>query len=176
MTIPFSVFKRVLPLPSENWSDFADIWFCHNHGGEGHNHWLVFLVFIYLVLIMKYFYDYDNSVVIHLHIKWILSFHAVILLQNLFIQNSEIYVLGLRTVWSVDFTSWLMLVRHGSVPSVLLEISWFVEGVAIFWVLSREVNTTIAVQNRLATFHKLWTLEQSIYLFVYIIKNILSKN
>ncbi|XP_076438862.1 E3 ubiquitin-protein ligase E3D-like [Babylonia areolata] len=26
-----SAFKRVLPLPSENWSDFADIWFCHNH-------------------------------------------------------------------------------------------------------------------------------------------------
>jgi len=35
---PSCVFKRVLPLPSENWSDFADIWFCHNHGGEGHNH------------------------------------------------------------------------------------------------------------------------------------------
>ncbi|PVD30892.1 hypothetical protein C0Q70_10167 [Pomacea canaliculata] len=26
-----SVFKRVLPLPSENWSDFADNWFCHKH-------------------------------------------------------------------------------------------------------------------------------------------------
>lgn len=26
-----SFFKRILPLPSENWSDFADIWFCHNH-------------------------------------------------------------------------------------------------------------------------------------------------
>ncbi|XP_052764348.1 E3 ubiquitin-protein ligase E3D-like [Mya arenaria] len=24
-------FNRVLPLPSENWSDLADIWFCHNH-------------------------------------------------------------------------------------------------------------------------------------------------
>ncbi|CAL1539604.1 unnamed protein product [Lymnaea stagnalis] len=32
-------FKRVLPLPSENWSDFADIWFCHNHtDGKDHNH------------------------------------------------------------------------------------------------------------------------------------------
>ncbi|KAL8584017.1 hypothetical protein ACOMHN_048624 [Nucella lapillus] len=30
-----SAFKRVLPLPSENWSDFADIWFCHNHS---HHH------------------------------------------------------------------------------------------------------------------------------------------
>ena len=29
-----SVFKRVLPLPSENWSDFADIWFCHNHSHQ----------------------------------------------------------------------------------------------------------------------------------------------
>ncbi|RUS87030.1 hypothetical protein EGW08_005183 [Elysia chlorotica] len=28
---PSCQFKRVLPLPSENWSDFADIWFCHNH-------------------------------------------------------------------------------------------------------------------------------------------------
>ncbi|KAK7109404.1 E3 ubiquitin-protein ligase E3D-like [Littorina saxatilis] len=28
---PKGVFKRVLPLPTENWSDFADIWFCHNH-------------------------------------------------------------------------------------------------------------------------------------------------
>ncbi|WAR14264.1 UBE3D-like protein, partial [Mya arenaria] len=26
-----SHFNRVLPLPSENWSDLADIWFCHNH-------------------------------------------------------------------------------------------------------------------------------------------------
>ncbi|XP_062566998.1 E3 ubiquitin-protein ligase E3D-like isoform X2 [Saccostrea cucullata] len=24
-------FLRVLPLPSENWSDFSDMWFCHNH-------------------------------------------------------------------------------------------------------------------------------------------------
>lgn len=31
---PSCHFKRVLPLPSENWSDFADIWFCHHH----HNH------------------------------------------------------------------------------------------------------------------------------------------
>ncbi|XP_059159381.1 E3 ubiquitin-protein ligase E3D-like [Physella acuta] len=32
-------FKRVLPLPSENWSDFADIWFCHNHtDGTESNH------------------------------------------------------------------------------------------------------------------------------------------
>ncbi|XP_041366988.1 E3 ubiquitin-protein ligase E3D-like [Gigantopelta aegis] len=26
------IFERVLPLPSENWSDFADFWFCHCHG------------------------------------------------------------------------------------------------------------------------------------------------
>lgn len=24
----------MLPLPSENWSDFADIWFCHNHSHQ----------------------------------------------------------------------------------------------------------------------------------------------
>lgn len=24
-------FLRVMPLPSENWSDFSDMWFCHNH-------------------------------------------------------------------------------------------------------------------------------------------------
>ncbi|XP_005089038.1 E3 ubiquitin-protein ligase E3D [Aplysia californica] len=35
---PSCNFKRVLPLPSENWSDFADIWFCHNHDGHGHGH------------------------------------------------------------------------------------------------------------------------------------------
>ena len=28
----YSIFERVLPLPSENWSDFADFWFCHCHG------------------------------------------------------------------------------------------------------------------------------------------------
>ena len=36
-----SQFKRILPLPSENWSDFADIWFCHHHHHHpttnGHN-------------------------------------------------------------------------------------------------------------------------------------------
>lgn len=26
-----SHFLRVMPLPSENWSDFSDMWFCHNH-------------------------------------------------------------------------------------------------------------------------------------------------
>lgn len=31
----FSLFSRVLPLPSENWSDFADMWFCHDHGNNG---------------------------------------------------------------------------------------------------------------------------------------------
>ena len=25
----FSILSRVLPLPSENWSDYADMWFCH---------------------------------------------------------------------------------------------------------------------------------------------------
>ncbi|KAH9513371.1 hypothetical protein Btru_034752 [Bulinus truncatus] len=36
---PTCEFKRVLSLPSENWSDFADIWFCHNHtDGNEHNH------------------------------------------------------------------------------------------------------------------------------------------
>ncbi|XP_046548942.1 E3 ubiquitin-protein ligase E3D-like [Haliotis rubra] len=29
-----SVFSRVLPLPSENWSDLAEFWFCHRHGDE----------------------------------------------------------------------------------------------------------------------------------------------
>ncbi|XP_071102058.1 E3 ubiquitin-protein ligase E3D-like [Haliotis cracherodii] len=29
-----SVFSRVLPLPSENWSDVAEFWFCHRHGDE----------------------------------------------------------------------------------------------------------------------------------------------
>nr|XP_022344401.1 E3 ubiquitin-protein ligase E3D-like [Crassostrea virginica] len=24
-------FLRVMPLPSDNWSDFSDMWFCHNH-------------------------------------------------------------------------------------------------------------------------------------------------
>ncbi|XP_067650512.1 E3 ubiquitin-protein ligase E3D-like [Haliotis asinina] len=28
------VFSRVLPLPSENWSDLAEFWFCHRHGDE----------------------------------------------------------------------------------------------------------------------------------------------
>ncbi|KAK7010531.1 E3 ubiquitin-protein ligase E3D [Biomphalaria glabrata] len=32
-------FKRILPLPTESWSDFADIWFCHNHSDrKDHNH------------------------------------------------------------------------------------------------------------------------------------------
>ncbi|GFO40844.1 E3 ubiquitin-protein ligase e3d-like [Plakobranchus ocellatus] len=35
---PSCRFKRVLPLPSENWSDFADIWFCHHHHTNGENH------------------------------------------------------------------------------------------------------------------------------------------
>ncbi|KAL4222462.1 E3 ubiquitin-protein ligase E3D [Mactra antiquata] len=30
----WSIFNRVLPLPSENWSDYADMWFCHNHGNQ----------------------------------------------------------------------------------------------------------------------------------------------
>ena len=25
----------MLPLPSENWSGFADMWFCHDHGDNG---------------------------------------------------------------------------------------------------------------------------------------------
>ncbi|KAK3592778.1 hypothetical protein CHS0354_003218 [Potamilus streckersoni] len=25
------IFSRILPLPSENWSDFTDMWFCHKH-------------------------------------------------------------------------------------------------------------------------------------------------
>lgn len=29
-----SFFKRVLPLPSDNWSTHTDMWFCHNHGTE----------------------------------------------------------------------------------------------------------------------------------------------
>ncbi|XP_045168495.2 E3 ubiquitin-protein ligase E3D-like [Mercenaria mercenaria] len=28
------ILSRVLPLPSENWSEFADMWFCHNHGNQ----------------------------------------------------------------------------------------------------------------------------------------------
>ncbi|KAL5006630.1 hypothetical protein ScPMuIL_015436 [Solemya velum] len=27
-------FSRVLPLPSENWSQYSDFWFCHNHGND----------------------------------------------------------------------------------------------------------------------------------------------
>ncbi|XP_050419038.2 E3 ubiquitin-protein ligase E3D isoform X1 [Patella vulgata] len=30
-----SSFYRVLPLPSENWSDYADMWFCHRHDSHG---------------------------------------------------------------------------------------------------------------------------------------------
>lgn len=30
------VFSRILPLPSENWADFTDMWFCHNHGECNH--------------------------------------------------------------------------------------------------------------------------------------------
>ncbi|ESP01787.1 hypothetical protein LOTGIDRAFT_205133 [Lottia gigantea] len=30
-------FNRILPLPSENWSDFADMWFCHKHEEEHHD-------------------------------------------------------------------------------------------------------------------------------------------
>ncbi|CAG5123060.1 unnamed protein product, partial [Candidula unifasciata] len=35
---PSCNFKRVLPLPTENWTDFADIWFCHNHQSNGKPH------------------------------------------------------------------------------------------------------------------------------------------
>lgn len=35
---PYSNFRRVLPLPTENWTDFADIWFCHNHQSNGKPH------------------------------------------------------------------------------------------------------------------------------------------
>ncbi|KAL3831564.1 hypothetical protein ACJMK2_023303 [Sinanodonta woodiana] len=28
------IFSRILPLPSENWSDFTDMWFCHKHDQE----------------------------------------------------------------------------------------------------------------------------------------------
>lgn len=30
----FSFYKRVLPLPSENWSSSVDMWFCHKHGND----------------------------------------------------------------------------------------------------------------------------------------------
>lgn len=30
-------FLRVMPLPSENWSDFSDMWFCHNHSHSNDN-------------------------------------------------------------------------------------------------------------------------------------------
>ncbi|BFY98230.1 hypothetical protein BsWGS_01270 [Bradybaena similaris] len=35
---PTCNFRRVLPLPTENWTDFADIWFCHNHQSNGKPH------------------------------------------------------------------------------------------------------------------------------------------
>ncbi|XP_033762159.1 E3 ubiquitin-protein ligase E3D-like [Pecten maximus] len=31
------IFMRVLALPSENWADYSDMWFCHNHEGEENN-------------------------------------------------------------------------------------------------------------------------------------------
>ena len=30
----FSNFSKVLALPSENWSDYADMWFCHKHDDD----------------------------------------------------------------------------------------------------------------------------------------------